>query len=153
LGGLDIDTAGLARLEERALAGVIGGRYRSESKAGVAGVRGVTDTMAHRLVTAGIKTATDLANTERTTLATLLDISETEANELVVNATATSGTFALLARHLGLSDENITALRDQGITSTGDLARADRATLGTVLGDATLGDRLAHVTGRIIGGR
>jgi hypothetical protein len=150
---LGIDTAGLARLEESALAGVIGGRYRNESKAGVAGVRGVTDTMANRLVTAGIRTATDLATMERATLATLLDISVTEANELVVNATETSGTFDLLARNLGLSDENITALRNQGITSTGDLARADRATLGTALGDATLGDRLANVTGRIFGGR
>lgn len=150
---LGIDATGLARLEESALAGVIGGRYRSESKAGVAGVRGVTDIMANRLVTAGIKTATDLANMERATLATLLDISVTEANELVVNATETSGTFALLARDLDLSDEQITALRNQGITSTGDLARADRTTLGTVLGNATLGDRLANVTGRIIGGR
>jgi hypothetical protein len=95
----------------------------------------------------------DAANVERARLVTLLDISETEADALVVNATETSGTFTLLARELGLSDENITELGRQGITSTGDLAHADRATLGTILGDATLGDRLANVTGRIIRGR
>jgi hypothetical protein len=147
---LNLDDDGLHSLTTTAQASMVAGQARIGRDAGVSSLEGITADRASTLVTAGLGTVSKLANADRSEVAAKLGISTSEAAALVDRAIAASG-VASVDKVPGITADQAAALKDKGIVSVGDLARADKAALGIILGSDALANRVGAGAGLIVG--
>jgi hypothetical protein len=153
LAALGTNEAGLTRITGKAVAGIAGGQFVSATNVSVANVAGVTGEIASGLVGLGITSAAELANADRTALATELNLSAVEINAIVTNATENSYGFSTILTNLGVSEEKIGELSEAGILSMGDLARTDETALAGILNvDAGAAGSISTAAGLVMTG-
>jgi predicted flap endonuclease-1-like 5' DNA nuclease len=128
-----------------AATGIAAAEISLASKGSLATVEGVTGDRAAKLVAAGITSAAELAGAKAEDIAAATGATLDEAAAVIAGARdKTGGALEInqLKNVLNLDDDSAAKLTEAGITTVADLSKADKATLGGIVNDATFANKL-----------
>ena len=96
---------------------------------------------------AGITSAAELAGTKAEDIAAATGATLDEATAVIAGARDKTGgalEISHLMNVLNLDDDSAAKLTEAGITTVADLSKADKATLGGIVNDATFANKLTN---------